>query len=278
MAPDLGTDEQTMAWIMDTYSMNVGYACPEIVTGKPVELGGCVGRREATGRGVVYCIMQAHAGTEAEAGGIDGRRAGLRQRRLGRLPGAGDARRQDLAVGDRYGAIRNPRGIDIAALHRARGCRASCSAISPRPRRLTPSDAADHCPAPSWCRPPWSGSSPGANAGKLRCRILAEGANGPTTPEADTILASSDIFIIPDVLCNAGGVTVSYFEWVQDIQQFLWSEEQVNQKLEELMLRSFQPGAQACQGAKTADAHGGPEPGRAKGGQGKGAAGALSVT
>src|SRR5207249_2952032 len=132
MAPDLGTDEQTMAWIMDTYSMKVGYACPEIVTGKPVELGGCVGRRRATGRVITR-----------------------------------------------------------------------------------------------------------SNAEQLHCRILAEGANGPTTPDADAVLAHSDIFVIPDVLCNAGGVTVSYFEWVQDIQQFLWSEQQVNEKLQELMLRAF---------------------------------------
>ena len=123
MAPDLGTDEQTMAWIMDTYSMSVGYACPEIVTGKPVELGGCVGRREATGRGVVYCIMQAMQELGLEPGQRHRRHSGVRQRRLGRRPGIGPARRRIVAVSDRYGAIANSKGIDVPALiaHAAAG-------------------------------------------------------------------------------------------------------------------------------------------------------------
>ncbi len=238
MAPDLGTDEQTMAWIMDTYSMSVGYACPEIVTGKPVELGGCVGRREATGRGVVYCVMQAleeigiHPGQSTavvqgfgNVGSVVCQELALRGMRI-------------VGVGDRYGAIQNPRGLDVAALNRhvAAG------------KLLRDFPGAEPLPAGDLLTLPCTILVPAAlerviteaNAPKLRCRVLAEGANGPTTPEADAILAASDIFIIPDVLCNAGGVTVSYFEWVQDIQQFLWSEQQVNQKLEELMLRAFQ--------------------------------------
>jgi glutamate dehydrogenase (NAD(P)+) len=237
MAPDLGTDEQTMAWIMDTYSMKVGYACPEIVTGKPVELGGCVGRREATGRGVVYCILEAlkelnikqtEATAVVQGFGNVGSVVCQELQRLGV---------KITAVGDRYGAIRNTRGIDVAALvrHTASGA-------------LLPSfPGAERMAAEDLLTTPCTIAVPaalervitGRNAGQLKCRILAEAANGPTTPEADAILNNSDIFVIPDVLCNAGGVTVSYFEWVQDMQQFLWSEQQVNEKLQELMLKAF---------------------------------------
>ena len=237
MAPDLGTDEQTMAWIMDTYSMKIGYACPEIVTGKPVELGGCIGRREATGRGVTYCILEAMkelnlrpAETTAVVQGFGN---------------VGSVVCQELAkngikivaVGDRYGSIRNLKGIDIAALtrHVAEG------------NLLKDFPGAEPIAPPELLLTPCTVLVPAAlervihkdNAKKLRCRILAEGANGPTTPEADEMLNDSGIFMIPDVLCNAGGVTVSYFEWVQDIQQFFWSEEHVNENLKKLMLRAF---------------------------------------
>jgi glutamate dehydrogenase (NAD(P)+) len=237
MAPDLGTDEQTMAWIMDTYSMKVGYACPEIVTGKPVELGGCVGRREATGRGVVYCINEV-----------------LKELKLApptctaAVQGFGNVGSvvchelhkegvKIIAVGDRYGAIRNPRGIPVPELsrHVAAGklLRDFPGAERIHPDELLTTECTILVPAAL------ERVITGKNAPKLRCRILAEGANGPTTPDADAVLKNSDIFIIPDVLCNAGGVTVSYFEWVQDMQQFLWSEKQVNEKLEELMLSAF---------------------------------------
>lgn len=237
MAPDMGTDEQTMAWIYDTYSMKVGYACPEIVTGKPVELGGCVGRREATGRGVVYCIMEALEELRARPADTTAVVQGFGN--------VGSVACQELyqrgvkiiAVGDRFGAIRNDRGIDIPALlrHVASG------------KLLKDYPAAEAIASEELLTIPCTVLVPaamervidGENANKLRCRVLAEGANGPTTVEADEALARSDIFIIPDVLCNAGGVTVSYFEWVQDIQQLMWSEELVNQKLRELMLRAF---------------------------------------
>ena len=237
MAPDLGTDEQTMAWIMDTYSMKVGYACPEVVTGKPVELGGCVGRREATGRGVTYCILEAmkelQIHPEDSTAVIQG------------YGNVGSVACQELhqrgvrvvAVGDRYGAIRNKNGIDVPAL--ARHCIAG-KLLRDFPE-AEPIEPADLLTTPCTVLVPAALERviTAANAGRLRCRILAEAANGPTTPEADLVLNESEVFIIPDVLCNAGGVTVSYFEWVQDIQQFLWSEEQVNQKLQELMLKAF---------------------------------------
>jgi glutamate dehydrogenase (NAD(P)+) len=237
MAPDLGTDEQTMAWIMDTYSMKVGYACPEIVTGKPVELGGCVGRREATGRGATYCILEAMK--ELNIRPVESTAVVQGFGNVGSVACQELYQRgvKVLAVGDRTGALRNNAGIDIPALAKfVSDGKPLCDFRGAE--RIAPADLlTTSCtiliPA-ALERVIHKG-----NADKLRCRILAEAANGPTTPEADEILADSDIYIIPDVLCNAGGVTVSYFEWVQDIQQFLWSEEQVNQKLQELMLRAF---------------------------------------
>jgi glutamate dehydrogenase (NAD(P)+) len=237
MAPDMGTDEQTMAWIMDTYSMKVGYACPEIVTGKPVEIGGITGRREATGRGVVFCVMQA-----LDELGIQPDKATAVVQGFGNV---GSVTCQELhlrgvkvvAIGDKDGAIANPAGIDIPALlrHVAAG------------QSLVGFPGASRIDSDNLLTTPCTVLVPAAmervihagNAVKLKCRVLAEGANGPTTPEADAIINGSDIFVIPDVLCNAGGVTVSYFEWVQDLQQFMWSEEQVNQNLSKLMLDAF---------------------------------------
>jgi glutamate dehydrogenase (NAD(P)+) len=237
MAPDMGTDEQTMAWIYDTYSMTVGYACPEIVTGKPVELGGCYGRREATGRGVTYCILEAMQELNLKAGESTAVVQGFGN--------VGSVVCQELhqrgvrviAVGDRYGAIRNVRGIDVPGLFKHVGS-----------GKLLPDfPGAERIPAEELLTTPCTILVPAAlervinskNAAQVRCRVLAEAANGPTTPDADAILDNSDVFIIPDILCNAGGVTVSYFEWVQDIQQLMWSEEVVNGKLRELMLKAF---------------------------------------
>jgi glutamate dehydrogenase (NAD(P)+) len=239
MAPDMGTDEQTMAWIYDTYSMKIGYACPEIVTGKPVELGGCVGRKEATGRGVVYCISEAlselkinpeHSTAVVQGFGNVGSVTCEELVKLGV---------KVIAVGDRYGAIRNDRGINIARL----------LAYQSRNERRTVAGFPEAEPIPDaeLFATPCTVLVPAAmervitaeNAGRLRCRVLAEGANGPTDPDADAILAKTDIYIIPDILCNAGGVTVSYFEWVQDLAQFMWDENRVNAELKKLMLNAF---------------------------------------
>jgi glutamate dehydrogenase (NAD(P)+) len=239
MAPDMGTDEQTMSWIYDTYSMKVGYACPEIVTGKPVELGGCIGRREATGRGVVYCILEAL--TEL---GIRPVEATAVIQGYGNV---GNVTADELyalgvkvvAVGDRFGAVHHPTGIDIPALRKYAGQEPRGSVVGfPG---ADPLDPADLLSTPCTVLVPAALERviTESVAPKLRCRILAEGANGPTTPNADAILADSDIFVIPDILCNAGGVTVSYFEWVQDLQQLMWSERMVNDKLKELMLGAF---------------------------------------
>jgi glutamate dehydrogenase (NAD(P)+) len=237
MAPDLGTDEQTMAWIYDTYSMSVGYACPEIVTGKPVEIGGCIGRREATGRGVTYCILEAL--TELKINPAESTAVVQGFGNVGSVTCQELYQRgvKILGIGDRYGSIRNPRGIDVPALLKHVAAN----------KLVKDFPGAEPIPSDELLTMPCTVLVPAAlervitekNAGRLRCRILAEAANGPTTPNADTILANSDIFIIPDVVCNAGGVTVSYFEWVQDIQQLWWSETQVNERLQELMQRAF---------------------------------------
>ena len=237
MAPDMGTDEQTMAWIMDTYSMKVGYACPEIVTGKPVEIGGIIGRREATGRGVVMTAMAAFAelGIRPETATAVVQGFG----NVGSVTCLELVKRgvKVIAVGDKTGATRNPNGLDIQALmaHAATGA------------SLGKFKGGEELDAAELLTQQCTLAVPAAmervidekNASKLKCRVLAEGANGPTTPGADSIIQNSDIYVIPDVLCNAGGVTVSYFEWVQDLQQYFWSEKQVNEKLEELMLGAF---------------------------------------
>jgi len=239
MAPDMGTDEQTMAWIYDTYSMKIGYACPEIVTGKPIELGGCIGRREATGRGVVYCITEAmrelnlkpdEATAAVQGFGNVGSVTCDELSRIGV---------KVLAVGDRDGGVFNAAGLDIAALQRHVAAHPQKS-VEGFPDSEPISDA-DLLTLRCTILVPAAMERviTAENAGELKCRILAEGANGPTTPDADEILNRTDTFIIPDVLCNAGGVTVSYFEWVQDLQQLMWSERQVNEKLKELMLDAF---------------------------------------
>lgn len=237
MAPDMGTDEQTMSWIMDTYSMHIGHACPEVVTGKPIELGGCLGRREATGRGVTYTIMEA-----LKELSIDPRSATAVVQGFGNV---GSVTCLELfqrgvkiiAIGDRWGSIHNPEGIDVpsAMAHVTSG------------KQLPEFKGARRIPSSELLTIPCTVLVPAAmervineeNVERIHCKILAEGANGPTTPEADEILEEKGVFIIPDILCNAGGVTTSYFEWVQDLQQFFWDEEQVKQRLEKLMVDAF---------------------------------------
>jgi glutamate dehydrogenase (NAD(P)+) len=200
-------------------------------------VGGIHGRREATGRGVTYCTLEALNEMDLSPGDATAVVQGFGN--VGSVVCQELSKRgvRILAVGDRFGAIHNPRGLDVIALsrHVAAG------------NRLGDFPLAEPIAADELLTLPCTILVPaaiervitGQNAGRLRCRILAEAANGPTTPEADAILQDSDITIIPDVLCNAGGVTVSYFEWVQDIQQLLWSEEMVNEKLQELMLKAY---------------------------------------
>jgi glutamate dehydrogenase (NAD(P)+) len=238
MAPDVGTNEQTMAWMMDTYSVHVGCTVPGIVTGKPVGLGGSLGRREATGRGVAYLINRA-----ADTLGLD---LGKCKAVIQGFGNVGSVAAYSLgrygvkvtAVSDVHGGIYNPKGLDLFALEKyaaRQGGIAGFPGAEPVGNEqllLLPCDIL--VPAAM------ERQITAANAGKIQCRILAEAANGPTTPDADGILdRRPEIFIIPDVLCNAGGVVVSYFEWVQDLQSFFWSETEITDKLFRILETSW---------------------------------------
>jgi glutamate dehydrogenase (NAD(P)+) len=238
MAPDLGTDEQVMAWMMDTYSVHAGYSVPSIVTGKPVGLGGSLGRREATGRGVGYLINRA-----ADLIGLDVSKASAVVQgygNVGSVAALSLARYgvKVIAVSDVQGGLFNAEGLNLWALQKhvlehktVRGF-AEGEPLTNEQLLALPCDIL--VPAAL------ERQITDANAPSIQCRILAEAANGPTTPEADAILSQRpEIFIIPDVLCNAGGVVVSYFEWVQDLQSFFWGETEVVDKLFRILETAF---------------------------------------
>jgi len=230
MAPDLGTNEQVMAWMMDTYSMHMGYSVPSIVTGKPVGLGGSLGRREATGRGVGYLVNRATDTIGMDIGKATGAVQGFGN--VGSVAALSLARYgvKILAITDAFGGVYNSSGLNLWELekHAAKNKTvAGFAEAEPITNEQLLVLAVDILVPAALER-----QITKANAGKIKCRILAEAANGPTTPEADAILEERDeIFVLPDVLCNAGGVIVSYFEWVQDLQSFFWSETEVVDKL-----------------------------------------------
>ena len=236
-APDVGTNEQTMAWMMDTYSVNVGHTASGVVTGKPVALGGSLGRQEATGRGVYIAAREAGirvgvpiAGARVVVQGF-GNVGGVAAR-IFRENGA-----RIVALQDAQGAIANPAGIDIGAalVHAAEhGSLAGFTGATPVSEDdFWQIDCEYFVPAAL------EGQVTPHRAHGLRTRIVVEGANGPTTPAADDILQERDILVIPDVLANAGGVTVSYFEWVQDFSSFFWSEQEINARLESILMKAF---------------------------------------
>jgi len=236
-APDVGTNEQTMAWMMDTYSQIKGYAVPGVVTGKPIVLGGSLGRIEATGRGVVFCIQEAlkHQGMSLSGLRVAIQGFGNVGTHAARLLCEQGCR--IIAVSDVRSGVYRASGLDITALLRhvseakfVEGFKGG-DAMTNRDLLELPCDIL--IPAAL------SGQITAENASKISCRLLAEAANGPTTLDADHILRERGIFVIPDVLANAGGVTVSYFEWVQDLQRFFWKEKEINQKLQEIMSDAF---------------------------------------
>jgi glutamate dehydrogenase (NAD(P)+) len=230
MAPDLGTNEQVMAWMMDTFSMHEGHAVPSIVTGKPVGLGGSLGRREATGRGVGYLVNRATDTLGLEMSKATAVVQGFGN--VGSVTAFSLARygAKVIAVSDVAGGIYNPKGLDLWALEK-HVAQSKAVAGFPESEPLS-NEQMLLLPCDILVPAALERQITGANAGKINCRILAEAANGPTTPEADVILdLRPEIFIIPDVLCNAGGVVVSYFEWVQDLQSFFWGETEVVDKL-----------------------------------------------
>jgi glutamate dehydrogenase (NAD(P)+) len=236
-APDVNTNEQTMAWIMDTYSMHMRHTVTAVVTGKPAALGGSRGRPEATGRGCMMVslkAMQLMGKTPEDTkvviqgfGNVGGMAAKL-------MRAAGF---KIIAIVEYDGAVYNPSGLDIAALQAHRKETGSITGfeggedMDKREAMFLPCDIL--IPAAT------ENVITSENADRIRCKILCEGANGPTTPLADAILAEKKIFVIPDILANAGGVTVSYFEWVQDRQGFFWNEALVNERLQEIMNDSF---------------------------------------
>lgn len=236
-APDVNTNPQVMAWLMDTYSMNVGYSVPGVVTGKPLELGGSAGRNEATGRGCVFAIEEAartlgmslsSARTVVQGFG----NAGSVAARLMSEHGS-----PVVAVSDSRGGIYNPQGLDLrkVSVHKQR----TGSVVGYREAEDVTNDHLLELDCEILIPAALEGQITHRNAGRIQARLIAEAANGPTTPEADVILYDRGIQVLPDIYANAGGVTVSYFEWVQALQAFPWSEEQVNDRLREIMQRSY---------------------------------------
>lgn len=239
MAPDMGTNAQTMAWITDVYSTYTGHLVPSIVTGKPLELHGSAGRAQATGHGVAFTITRAFnklniddskATAIIQGFGNVGSHAALTLSRYGT---------KITGISDVTGAIWNPKGIDIyelidyAKAHNGIKGFPGAEEIDPEELLIQPCDALVPAAMERVIH--------AENAPHLKCRVLAEGANGPTTPEADAIIEErGDIFLIPDVLCNAGGVTVSYFEWVQNLQHYQWTEQEVLTKLETMLEKAFE--------------------------------------
>src|SRR5882724_2414428 len=236
-APDMNTNEQVMAWMMDTYSMHARHTVTAVVTGKPVELGGSAGRREATGRGLLFVATEAAkkfgmniSDTRVVvqgSGNVGGIAAQLMAREGYKI----------VAISDIHGAIHNPKGLDIPEVLKYLSKHKTLEDFPEAERvsnhELLELDCDILLPAAT------ENQITSKNADKIKCKILCEGANGPTTAAADDILQEKGIFIIPDILANAGGVTVSYFEWVQDRMGFFWKEDLVNERLKDIMVTSF---------------------------------------
>jgi glutamate dehydrogenase (NAD(P)+) len=237
-APDVYTDGQTMAWIMDTYSMQRGYSVPGVVTGKPISLGGSEGRGEATGRGCAYVIREAapHAGVHIKGASVAvqgfGNAGSVAAKLLHDEQGA-----KIVAVSDSKGGIHNPDGLNPHAVEEFKA--KTGSVINFPGARSVGNEEILELKADVLIPAALENQITKKNADKIQAKIVAEAANGPTLPEADTVLYEKKITVLPDVLANAGGVTVSYFEWAQDIQGFFWPLAEVNQKLEAVMVRSY---------------------------------------
>lgn len=239
-APDMGTNAQTMAWMMDTYSMTVGYSVPAVVTGKPLNIGGSMGREEATGRGVITCMLEALRQAEVVRNPRD---ISVAIQGFGNVGSNAAKRAHDLgfnvvAVSDVTGGYYNPNGLNIpemyAYLRQHRnlgGYKGDVQQISNAELLELPCDVLAPCAM--------EGQITADNASRIRAKLIVEGANGPTTPEADDILYDRGILVVPDILANAGGVTVSYFEWVQGLQEYFWDEDEVYRRLERILVRAY---------------------------------------
>jgi len=236
-APDMNTNEQTMAWIMDTYSMHARHTVNAIVTGKPVALGGSLGRREATGRGVLFCVNEA-----IKRFNLTPEQTTIVVQGSGNVGGIGaqlmwEEGYKVVAISDIGSGIYNPSGLNIPHVMEYLDQYKSLEGY-PDVEHVGNKELLEiECDVLAPCATENQITS--ENAGRIKCKILAEGANGPTTPKADKILHDKGIFVIPDILANAGGVTVSYFEWVQDRMGYFWSEAEVNARLSDKMVASF---------------------------------------
>jgi glutamate dehydrogenase/leucine dehydrogenase len=236
-APDVYTNSQTMAWIMDTYSMTKGYTIPGVVTGKPISLGGSLGRNEATGRGVFYTIQCAceHLGIPLKGATVAVQGFGNAGSVAAQL--LHEAGAKVIAVSDSAGAIYNKDGLDVPELIHMKAIAGHVHGF-PGSEPIDPA-ALLTLKCDILVPAALENAVTAENAGAVSARIIAEAANGPLTPAADRILESKGAFIIPDILCNAGGVTVSYFEWVQDEQHLFWDAQDVYSRLEKVMKTSF---------------------------------------
>lgn len=236
-APDMNTNEQTMAWIMDTYSMHARHTVNAVVTGKPVAIGGSLGRREATGRGVLFVVNEAIKRYD-----LTPEKTSVVVQGAGNVGGIGAQLMHEVgykvtAISDIGGGIYNPNGLNIPEVLNYIQANKTLEGYK-EADQVTNSEILEiECDVLAPCATENQITS--ENADRIKCKILAEGANGPTTPKADQILHDKGIFVIPDILANAGGVTVSYFEWVQDRMGYFWREDEVNQRLEEKMVASF---------------------------------------
>lgn len=238
-APDMGTNSQVMAWIMDTYSMTVGYSVPAIVTGKPMHIGGSEGRTEATGRGVIICMVATLANHDLttpqnirvaiQGFGNVGSNAALYAHELGY---------KVVAISDISGGLYNENGLDIPdVIDYARGNGGTVEGY-PHADHLTNEELLT-CDCDVLIPAAMEGQITRYNADRVQARFVVEGANGPTTPEADDMLNDRGVFVVPDILANAGGVIVSYFEWVQDLQAYFWDKTQVFEQLERILTRAY---------------------------------------
>jgi glutamate dehydrogenase (NAD(P)+) len=237
-APDVNTNAQTMAWIMDTFSMHHGYTISGVVTGKPIAIGGSLGRNEATARGAVFTLQQASQTRDLPLRGATVAIQGYGN--AGSI--AADLLAAEgsvvIAVSDSSGGIHNPNGLDpskVSAWKREHG-----TVVGFPGTEEISNSALLEIPCDILVPAALENQITDRNADRIQARIVAEAANGPTTPEADAILYDRGVFLIPDILCNAGGVTVSYFEWVQDMQSFFWTEQRINESLKEIMDRAFE--------------------------------------
>jgi glutamate dehydrogenase (NAD(P)+) len=237
-APDVNTNEQTMAWIMDTYSMHMRQTVTAVVTGKPLNIGGSRGRREATGRGIMIVVDEAikKLGLSRESSRVIVQGFGNVGSNAARL--MSESGYKVIGILEVDGGLYNKNGLDVEALWEFRQRNGTIHGF-PEAEKVDPAELLlTECeiliPAAT------ENQITSRNADRIKCKILAEGANGPTTAAADEILADKKVFVIPDILCNAGGVTTSYFEWVQDRQGYFWKESVVNEQLEHIMKTAFE--------------------------------------